>query len=318
MFRGASTIAWCMPRAYAQTVTTTNPQKTGPSYQLERELALEVATRGVFLRVFAGNLERMDAATYDAKLLAAAMLLGGAPEAATRKVHGAFLRAARVSAPKSGTPPPLGARAWFEIQSRIDAARQLVEDAARKWSDDLTDTAKETIRKAVRVVEDAIEGARDAAGRAGSAAKEQWDELKRKADDVATTIGLGLGAFAGGTGLVVLAVLFLVLSSASGRARPREFSRFVSSRGLRDDVRGRWWRCPRAPEARTSGRARDPAFDLDRWIATTTKRREEIREEPRPLRFAVTERTELQARDGRADDRPRFRFDVWIGFDREF
>lgn len=167
----------------------------------------------------------MDAAQYDAKILAATMLLAGAPEAATHSTARAFARAARVHGDVS-----LPGQAWYELKTRMDAARKTIADAAARWRDDLTDAAKDQVRKAVKAVEDAIEGAKEAAHAAKSTAEAAWDELKQKADDVASTVGLGLGAFAGGVGLVWLLVLGAVLLSASGRARPSEHARFVSSR----------------------------------------------------------------------------------------
>jgi ElaB/YqjD/DUF883 family membrane-anchored ribosome-binding protein len=259
----------------------------------------------------------MDAAQYDSKLVAAALLLAGAPDSAARKVAGAVRKMAAASAPKSGTPPPLGARLWFEVQSRIDAARKVVQDAAAKWRDDLDAAAKEQIRKAVRTVEDAIEGARDAARAAGSAAAQTWDDLKKKADDVAGTIGIGLGAAAGMTGLLMLGALFLVLASVSGRARPREFRSFTRSRALPRGVEQRRRRSPRAPEARPRGRSEDPACDLGERIATRAHGGREIREQPRERALTKAKRRELKARDGDADDCARFRFDLGGGL-RQF
>jgi hypothetical protein len=122
---------------------------------------------------------------------------------------------AQRSRARKGVNGPM-ADAWYEVKLRASAARKTIEDALKAWRDDLTDRAKEQIRKAVKATKDAIDGALTAARAAGSTAVSTWVDLRDAADKAIGTIG---GAIAGGAvgGLFVMLALAVIMLKVAGR-----------------------------------------------------------------------------------------------------
>ena len=154
------------------------------------------------------------------------MLVRGAPADAARKVSQAMQRVRRVHGYGVGSL----AGAWYAVEARVKAARKVLSDAIDRAKTALDDAAKDLLKQGVAIVRDAIQGAKDAASAAATLTKQWWSDALDEAERVAKIVGAGVGAAAGGAALLWLLAAVLVLSSVSGRARPREYERYMRSK----------------------------------------------------------------------------------------